>query len=128
MLINAIWILVLGILGASGLVIARLPQAKDVIAKIMPYQGWIGAVSAVWGVWGLIGSLRHFSLVGVLISGVSIALGLLLGVGVIKTFTPDSVDEKLDQLVVKLAPFQGILGLVAIGLGVWGIIGALFNA
>jgi hypothetical protein len=36
-----VWLAVLGILGASNLIIARKPDAKELIAKLAPYQGWI---------------------------------------------------------------------------------------
>lgn len=131
-LIGGIWMFVLGVLGAANLIIAKKPDAKELIGKIAPYQGWIGAVSCLWGVWGIISSVLHlgwlafapiywitFLAVGV----VQAALGFLLGIGVLKTFIkkPDAV-EKMDQLVTKLAPYQGILGLVGMGLGLWLII------
>src|SRR5580658_10820481 len=56
-LINGLWLVVLGILGASSLIIAKKPNAKELIAKLAPYQGWIGAVSALWGAWGIISSI-----------------------------------------------------------------------
>ena len=31
-----------GILAASALIIARKPNAKELIDKLTPYQGWIG--------------------------------------------------------------------------------------
>ena len=53
-LVSGLWLAVLGILGASNLIIARKPDAKELIAKLAPYQGWIGAVSALWGAWGIV--------------------------------------------------------------------------
>ena len=47
-------LLVLGVVCASNLIIARKPDAKELIGKIAPYQGWIGAISALWGAWWLI--------------------------------------------------------------------------
>ncbi len=35
-----------GILAASALIIARKPNAKQLIDKLTPYQGWIGVCSA----------------------------------------------------------------------------------
>lgn len=57
------------------------------------------------------------------------ALGLLLGVGVLKTFIKSrEASEKMDQTIAKLAPYQGTLGLAAIGLGVWMVVaGFLFT-
>jgi hypothetical protein len=131
-MVNGIWLAVLGILGASSLIIARKPDAKELIAKIAPYQGWIGAVSALWGVWGIIsavlnlGWLAHWPIywaTWLADSVLQAALGLLLGVGVLKSFIKDATaQQKMDQTIAKLAPFQGTLGLVAIALGVWMVV------
>lgn len=128
-LINGLWLAVLGVLGASSLIIAKKPNARDLIAKISPYQGWIGAVSAIWGVWGIISSVLHIAWLGhypiywasyLGDAALSFMLGLLLGVGVLKTFIKDpTANQKMDQTIAKLAPWQGTLGLAAIGLGVW---------
>lgn len=136
-LVNGIWLAVLGVLGASNLIIARKPDAKELIGKLAPYQGWIGACSALWGVWGIISSVLNLGWMAfapiywityLVDSILSLCLGLLLGVGVLKTFikNPTAV-EKMDMTITKLAPYQGLLGLVAIGVGVWMIIaGFLF--
>ena len=128
-LFGGIWLLVLGILGASSLIIARKPDAKELIAKLAPYQGWIGAVSAIWGLWGIISSvlnigwLAHFPIYWITFLADNVlqfALGLLLGVGTLKTFIKNpQANEKMDQTIAKLAPFQGTFGLVAIGVGIW---------
>jgi hypothetical protein len=129
----AIWLVLLGVLGAANLIIARKPDAKEMIGKISPYQGWMGASSVLWGLWIMLwcvlnaGFLIKWSFIGfatlLAVAVVLVALGLLLGVGVLKTFVKnEQAHAKLDQTVTKLAPFQGILGLIAIGLGVWGII------
>lgn len=131
-MIYGIWLAVLGVLGASNLIIAKRPDAAEAIAKLAPYQGWIGAISALWGVWGIIscvlnlGFLTTFPIYWIswlATSVVQAALGLLLGVGVLKTFitAPEAV-AKMDETIAKLAPKQGLLGLVAIGLGVWMIL------
>jgi len=50
---------------------------------------------------------------------VGTSLGLLLGVGVLKTFIKDATAQaKMDQTIVKLSPFQGTLGFISIGVGV----------
>jgi len=133
--VSGIWMAVLGILGAANLIIARKPDAKELIGKIAPYQGWIGAVSALWGIWGIISSLLHlgwlslvpiFWITFLVTALLQAALGLLLGVGVLKTFIkqPQAV-EKMDMMVTKLAPLQGTLGLIAIGVGIWMIISSI---
>jgi hypothetical protein len=133
---GVIWLVLLGILGASNLIIARKPEAKELIAKMAPYQGWFGAVSAILGLLGLIFTnifglgIFALGLWGIIwwvtsLAGnlVMVALGLLFGVGVLKTFIkqPQAV-EKLDEMVAKLAPYQAKLGLISIGVGVWGLL------
>lgn len=124
-----VWLFVLGVLGASNLIIARKPDAKELIAKIAPYQGWIGAVSALWGVWGIISAVLSIGLLTshpiwwitwLATDAILVSLGLLLGIGTLKTFIkqPQAV-AKMDMMVAKLAPKQGVLGLVGMGLGAW---------
>jgi hypothetical protein len=126
------WLIVLGILGASSLIIAKRPDAKQLIDKIVPYQGWFGAASVFYGIFDLISSIGAMGMMGVhppigliwwilyLANGLlQISLGLLLGVGVIKTFIKDpTAQAKMDQTIVKLSPFQGTLGFIAIGVGI----------
>ena len=137
-LIGGIWLALLGVLGASSLIIAKKPDAKELIGKLAPYQGWIGAVSALWGVWYVIsavlnlGWLAHWPIYWVtyLADGVLQALlGILLGVGVMKTFVKDAAAQaKMDETVAKLAPYQGTLGIIAIILGIWMVVsGFLFT-
>lgn len=131
-LFGGLWLAVLGVLGASSIIIAKRPDAKEMIGKIAPYQGWIGAVSAIWGLWMCISSVLSIGWLAVapiywvtyLASAVlQLALGLLLGVGVLKQFIKDpTANEKMDQTIAKLAPYQGTLGFVAIGVGIWLIV------
>jgi hypothetical protein len=130
--VGGAWLFVLGVLGAANLIIARKPEAKELIGKIAPYQGWIGFVSMIWGVWEIIHAVLNIGWLGdfpiwwitYLATGVlQAALGVLLGVGVFKTFVKqEQAVEKMDQLVAKLSPFQGTLGLIAMGVGIWSII------
>ena len=124
---------VLGVVCASNLIIARKPDAKELIAKIAPYQGWIGAISALWGVWWLINWVLNLGVwlkaapvlcfTWLAVCLLLIGLGLLCGIGVLKMFIkqPQEV-EKLDQTVAKLAPFQGMLGLAGIAVAIWTIL------
>jgi hypothetical protein len=126
------WLIVLGILGASSLIISRKPNAKELIGKIAPYQGWMGAASVFYGFWELFSCITSMGLMSVhppiglifwvlyLASALlQLSLGLILGVGVIKTFVKnEQAHQKMDATLAKLAPFQGILGLAAIAVGV----------
>jgi len=124
-----IWLALLGVLAIPNLIIAKKPEAKELIAKLAPYQGWIGAVSAIWGLWIVIHSFLNF---GWLTSApiwwatyltdgvVQFGLGMLLGVGTLKTFIKaPAAQAKMDEVTQKLAPKQGVLGLVALGLAIW---------
>ncbi len=55
-----------GILAASALIIARKPDAKALIDKLTPYQGWIGVVMFVWGIFELLSVIRGIRLLSVL--------------------------------------------------------------
>jgi hypothetical protein len=133
--IAAIWMLVLGVLGAANIIIAKRPDAKEAIDKLRPYQGWIGLISALWGAWIVIFSVLHIGWMSlapllwltILAEGLLlISLGLLLGVGLMKSFIKQpEATQSMDSMVTKLAPYQGKLGLVAIVLGIWGVIASL---
>jgi hypothetical protein len=124
--------ILLGVLAAANLIIAKKPDAKQLIDKVAPYQGWIGAISAVWGLWLVISAILNIGwlsatpiwwLTWLANALLLFSLGLLLGIGVIKSFVkqPQAV-EKMDQLIAKLSPKQGVLGLVGIGVGIWMIL------
>ena len=126
------WLIMLGILGASSLIIAKKPNAKELIGKIAPYQGWFGAASVFYGFWELFSCITSMGLMSVhppigLIfwlmylanALLQMALGLILGIGILKTWIKnEQAHQKMDQTLAKLAPFQGVLGLAAIGVGI----------
>jgi hypothetical protein len=131
-MVNGIWLALLGALAVPSLILAKRPDAKVMLGKLAPYQGWMGAVSFFWGVWGIISAVLNIGWLttwpiywatwladSVLLSG----LGLILGIGVIKTFVKNPAAQKnLDQTLAKVAPHQGRLGIAGIGVGVWMIV------
>jgi hypothetical protein len=124
------WLIILGVLGAANLIISRKPEAKEIIDKLVPYQGWFGFASFVWGIFTILRALSWMSAFGmgfgitVLAIGIILMLlGAILGVGVAKTFIKNKdAQKKMMKVVDKLIPFQGTLGFIAIFLGIWGII------
>ena len=118
-----------GILAASALIIARKPNAKDLIDKLAPYQGWIGAVLFCWGVWDTLfivrnlGALTHFPLLmlfGIGITVTDLVVGFLLGFGLITKYALDKSPAALargQRIRARLATYQGAFGLGAIALG-----------
>jgi ABC-type multidrug transport system permease subunit len=128
-----VWLMLLGVLAVPNLILGKKPELKPTLDKLTPFQGWIGVGAALSGLLGLVFS----SLLGLAVLAVAplwwitltatnvviLCLGLLLGVGTMKTFVKDpAAQQKLDLTVTKIAPYQGMLGLAAIGLGVWTII------
>jgi hypothetical protein len=119
-----------GILAASNLIIARKPNAKELIDKLTPYTGWIGIVMFFWGIWGTFDCLRFISLISVapllwtfaLASAVAdLLVGFLLGFGLITKYALGknaAAQIRGQQLRAKLANYQGGFGLLAIVMGV----------
>jgi hypothetical protein len=118
-----------GILAASALIIARKPNAKDLIDKLTPYQGWIGIVMFFWGVWGILDCVRFMSLLSArplfwlfwLASGAAdLIVGFLLGFGLITKYAlgkSPGAQARGQQIRARLAAYQGVLGLFAITMG-----------
>jgi hypothetical protein len=132
---TGIWLVLLGVLAAANIIIARKPDAKEYIDKLSPYQGWIGAISALWGVWIVLWMVLSIASLAVwpiwwvttLSAGAMQAtLGLVLGIGVLKTFIKaPAAQAKMDTALTKIAPYSGTLGLISIGLGVWTAIASI---
>ena len=119
-----------GILAASALIVAKKPNAKELIDKLTPYTGWIGVVMFIWGIWGVINILRflgvltHAPVVFALALGLTLsnlAVGFLLGFGLITkyTLTGSAVARaRGENLRAKLVPYQATFGIIAIVMGV----------
>lgn len=118
-----------GILAASALIIARKPNAKQLIDKLTPYQGWIGIVMFFWGVWGVLDCVRFVNLLSVrplfwlfwMASGAAdLVVGFLLGFGLITKYALSrnaTAQARGQQIRAKLAAYQGVFGLFAISMG-----------
>jgi hypothetical protein len=136
-MIYGISLAILGILAAPSLLLSKRPDAKELLNKITPFQGWIGLVFFVWGVWGIIQAVLNLGLLGsnpiwwitwIATSALEGSLGFLLGYGMISKMILSKNEiarEKGEQLLKKLSPWQGRLGLIAILLGVWSIIASI---
>jgi len=124
--INAILCIVGGILAISGLIIANKPDAKQLIDKLVPFQAIIGVAMVALGLVNflrLMGYLTNtfklnlfFGLSIWCMLGTSVALGALFGMPQIVKWIPgeSNAERKAMELTQKIAPFQVILGLVAI--------------
>lgn len=138
-LLFALLLIVAGVLAAASLIIAKQPNAREVIGKLIPFQGIIGLILLIWSlvvlifyVLPIIGPLMsYFPLRGLLVIVtflVAIGLGFLLGYGLIKKYALGKSAEASrggDAMLIKLAKIQGPLGLLGIVLGLWMLIAAL---
>jgi len=124
-----LWPIVLilgGILGCAGLIVAKKPDAKELIGKLQPFQAAIGVALLVFGVINLLDALRMLSFVGafpVLVIAAfaavasAIILGIMFGMPMVAKLSASGA-AKGEELGKKLAPYQTMVGLVAIGTGV----------
>jgi hypothetical protein len=118
-----------GLLAASALIIARKPNARDLIDRLTPYQGWIGIVMFFWGSWGVLDCVRHLDVLSsspliwilwLACGAADLVVGFLLGFGLITRYTLGKNPVALargQQIRVKLAAYQGMFGLLAIATG-----------
>lgn len=127
-------LILLSILAVPSLLLSKKPNAKELLAKIEPYQGWIGMVFCFWGIWGIVSAVLTIGwlstwpilwityLVGNIVTA---ALGFMLGFGLINKYVlskNEAAKEKAEELRAKIAPKQGKLGLVGLILGAWMIV------
>lgn len=137
------WVLIFlmiagGILGVSGLIVAKKPNAKALIDKLVPFQAFIGVGLLALGLWALmsfgpINTFRYMSvwptlgIFAVTASWGAILLGFLFGMPQIAKWIPgeSAAENKAMELSKKLAPFQLILGAIV---GVGGVLGLLLVA
>ena len=120
-----------GIIATSSVIIAKKPNAKELIDKITPYQGWIGVILAVLGAIGIIQLVLNLSafsvgwLVGLATTIVQFIVGFLLGYGLISKYVlekNETAKEKGQELRLKLVKYQVPAGFTLIVLAVLSII------
>jgi hypothetical protein len=127
-------LLILGVLGASSIILAKKPDAKEAIEKLSKIGGWVGVVAAIWGVWIVIQSLLNLGWLGAgiyflvmwasyLATGlVLLILGFIFGYGMITTYLSAEARAKGEQMRAKLVGFQSKLGIVSIILAIWWVV------
>ena len=130
-----------GVLSAANIIVGKKPNAKELIDKLVPYQGWIGAVMFFWGIWGLINILGHLGYIGMYFSSLGgiimiiailteLVLGFLLGFGLITKYAlskSEAAMEKGQAIRAKLSKFQAPLGIVAIVVAAYILISYVFG-
>lgn len=139
-MLNGIMLVFLSIIAVPSLVLSKKPNAKELLEKIEPYQGWIGLVFCILGVWGIIGSVLNLGWLTTapiwwvtLAAGslVQATLGFMLGSGLMnKLFMGKNPEaqKKAEELRAKIAPKQGKLGVLGIAVGAWMIVASFLYA
>lgn len=128
-MIGAIITILGGILAAASFFIARKPNAKELIDKITPYQGWIGVILFIWGVWqtisvilnlGWISTALLFWIIWAVVAFSNLFVGFLLGFGLISKYALSKNEEAMakgQKIRLKLMKFQIPIGFVSIAVG-----------
>lgn len=137
-MITGITLILLSLIAVPSIILAKQPNAQELLDKLVPYQGWIGFVFTFWGVYGVIFSgilglswmsswpIFWFTLLAVNV--MQVVLGFMLGYGLISKYIFSSnvdAQQKGAELLAKLAPIQGRVGLVGVGVGVWAIVASV---
>lgn len=133
-MIYGITLILLSIIAVPSLILSKKPNAKELLEKVEPYQGWIGIIFCFWGIWGLVTAVLN---IGWLTSApiwwttlaagslVEACLGFLLGFPLInKLFLSgnEKAREKAVRIREQVAPKQGKLGILGIIVGAWMIV------
>jgi hypothetical protein len=132
----ALLLIAAGALAASAMIVKQQPNAKEMIDKLVPFQGIIGIILLLWGLyWLVFGVLPYFGLfmqiapltaLGALLAClVAIGLGILLGYGLISKYALSKNADAArhgEAVHLKLAGIQGPIGIAGIVLGLWLII------
>jgi len=130
MIIHGITLIILGLVAVPSLVLDKKPNAKEIFDKIAPYQGWAGVVFCIWGIWGLISAILNISILStwpvswvlwVLCSLIEASLGFILGYSLIYKYVlskNETSAKKGEQVLAKLLPMQGKIGIAAIIIGI----------
>jgi K+-sensing histidine kinase KdpD len=131
-----------GALAASSFILAKKPNAKDMFAKVAPYQGTIGVIMFLWGIWDVIWLVMNldmfklffaipmvtFKITAIMLpvtAVVELILGFLLGFGMIQAFAAKknpAAAQKSEAAMKKLAPHQTWLGFVSMACAIWWIL------
>ena len=116
-----------GILGCAGLIVAKKPDAKELIGKLQPFQAAIGVALLVFGVLNLLEAIRFISLISLIPVTVifawaavasAIILGVMFGMPMVAKLSASGA-AKGEEMGKKLAPYQTLVGIVAIVAGIY---------
>lgn len=110
-----------GIIASASFIISKKADAKELIDKIIPYQGIIGSILLFWSIKGLFKILNHFNFNLILLTTVQFVVGFLLSYALLSQFLfskNEEAKEKGQRLRNKLIQYQVPAGIVLLILGI----------
>jgi hypothetical protein len=131
--ISPIALIIAGILAASGFIISKKPDAKALIDKLVPFQGFLGVILLIWGVVDVIRVLPHVDEINAagkahalypiavwIALACEVLLGFLLGMPLIAKFIPgeSAAEQRAMDMQKKIVPYQTMLGFAGIGVAI----------
>jgi hypothetical protein len=102
----------------AGLILAMgiLPNIPAVGKSLEKVAKWLGGFQTIIGVIAIIIGILYFGLQGI----VAIVAGLILAMGLLPNIP--AIGKDLAKAVKVLGSFQTIIGIIAIVLGIWGLL------
>jgi hypothetical protein len=125
--VNALVVILGGILACSALIVAQKPDARQILDKLAPFQALIGVGMVGLSLVNFLRSIRVLTdmfKVDLIMAagtwamlGVGVVLGALLGVSQIMKLVAGNpqAQQRAYEMIQKVAPFQVLLGLAGIG-------------
>ena len=110
-----------GLIASSSYIASKKPDAKELIDKLVPYQGIIGVVLLIWSIKNVFILFRYFSFNGIIITVVQFIVGFLLAYALLSQYLfskSEEAKEKGQELRAKLVQYQVPAGIGLIVLGV----------
>jgi hypothetical protein len=102
----------------AGLILAMglLPNIPTIGKDLARVAKWLGGFQTIIGVIAIVIGLLYFGLQGI----VAILAGLILAMGLLPNIP--AIGKDLAKAVKVLGSFQTIIGIIAIVLGIWGLL------
>jgi hypothetical protein len=102
----------------AGLVLAMgiLPLIPAIGKSLEQVAKWLGRFQTIIGIVAIIVGIWFFGLQGI----VAIIAGLILAMGIISSIP--AIGSSLEKLAKWLGGFQTVIGIIAIIIGIWGLI------
>ena len=102
----------------AGLILAMgiLPNIPAVGKDLAKVAKWLGGFQTTIGVVAIVVGILYFGLQGI----VAIVAGLILAMGLLPNIP--AIGKDLAKVVKWLGSFQTIIGVIAIVIGIWGLL------